>query len=157
MIAETVFQRIVRRTGKKPTDCKCRLCQQQCRVCPCLGTPEDIERLIEAGYAGKLALTDWCVGQMVGAVPYPITMVQAQQTDEGCIFFHDGLCELHDKGLKPTEGKLSHHSTKIENFRFRNSISWNVAKEWVEERNAETIQRIAEKLKTKWSNDTTGV
>ena len=98
MIAETTFQRIVRRTGKKPTDCKCRLCQQQCRVCPCLGTPEDIERLIDAGYAGKLALTDWCVGQMVGAVPYPITMVQAQQTDEGCIFFHDGLCELHDKG-----------------------------------------------------------
>lgn len=150
MIAETTFQRIIRRTGRKPSECKCRLCQQQCRTCPCLGTPEDIERLIDAGYGDKLALTDWCVGQLAGAIPAPITMVQAQQTDKGCIFFHDGLCELHGKGLKPTEGRLSHHTTKIENFRFRNSIAWNVAKEWIDKRNFETIQRLTEKLKAQW-------
>ncbi len=113
-----------------------------------MGTPADIERLIDAGYSDKLAITDWCVGQLVGAIPYPIPMVQAIQTDTGCIFFHDGLCELHDQGLKPTEGRLSHHSTQLEKFRFRNSIAWNVAKEWINEQNADTIRRIMDKLKT---------
>lgn len=101
---ETTLQHIIRRTGKKPISCKCKQCQQQCRTCPCLGTPSDIERLIDAGYSEQLAEMDWCVGQLVGAIPYPIPMVQAIQTDTGCIFFHDGLCVLHDKGLKPTEG-----------------------------------------------------
>ncbi len=145
---ETTLQHIIRRTGKKPISCKCKQCQQQCRTCPCLGTPADIERLIDAGYSEQLAETDWCVGKLVGAIPYPIPMVQAIQTDTGCIFFHDGLCELHDKGLKPTEGRLSHHSTQLEKFRFRNSIAWNVAKEWINERNADTIRRIMDKLKT---------
>lgn len=144
---ETTFQRIIRRTGKKPTQCKCKQCQQQCRTCPCLGTPANIERLIDAGYAVKLAITDWFVGQLFGSIQFPIPMVQPIQTDSGCIFFHDGLCELHDRGLKPTEGRLSHHSTQPEQFRFRNSIAWNVAKEWIDERNSDTIQRIVDKMK----------
>lgn len=145
-MVETTLQRIIRRTGKKPISCKCKQCQQQCRTCPCLGTPEDIERLIDAGHADKLAVTDWYVGQLAGAITYPIPMVQTIQTDAGCIFFHNGLCELHDQGLKPTEGRLSHHSTQLEKFRFRNSIAWNVAKEWTNEQNADTIQRIMDKL-----------
>ena len=144
---ETTFQRIIRRTGRKPVSCKCRECQQQCRTCPCLGTPDDIERLIDAGYSDKLALTYWCVGQMFGAIPHPIRMVQAIQTDGGCIFFRDGLCELHECGFKPTEGRLSHHTTRLETFRFRNSLAWNVAKEWIDVRNDDTIQRIETKLK----------
>ncbi len=146
---ETTFQRIIRRTGKKPTNCKCKECQQQCRTCPCLGTPDDIERLINAGYSDKLALTDWYVGLIYGAIPGPVAMVQPIQTDAGCIFFHDGLCELHAKGLKPTEGRLSHHTTRPEKFRFRNSIAWNVAKEWISERNIETIKRIVAKIEKK--------
>lgn len=147
MNAETTFERIIRRTGRKPVSCKCKLCKQQCRMCPCLGTPEDIERIIDAGFADRLAWTDWCTGMMMGATPYPIPMVQAQQTDAGCIFLRDGLCELHDKGLKPTEGKLSHHTTKLETFTVRKSIAWNVAKEWIDSHNADTIRRVAEKLK----------
>lgn len=147
MNAETTFERIIRRTGRKPSSCKCKLCKQQCRTCPCLGTPEDIEHLIDAGFADRLAWTDWCVGMMMGVIHVPIVMVQAQQTDTGCIFLHDGLCELHDKGLKPTEGKLSHHTTKLETFTVRKSIAWNVAKEWIDSHNVDTIRRVAEKLK----------
>lgn len=60
-------------------------------------------------------------------------------------WFHvDGLCELHDAGLKPTEGKLSHHSIRIDNFKASKSISWNVAKEWLNEENVECIVKICE-------------
>lgn len=41
LIKETQLQRIIRKTGRKPVQCKCRLCKQQCHT-PCLGTPQDI-------------------------------------------------------------------------------------------------------------------
>jgi hypothetical protein len=70
-------------------------------------------------------------------------MVQAICEDNGfCTFYHDGLCELHDRGLKPTEGRLSHHTITMENFKFGKSLSWNVAREWLDETNRPTIDRI---------------
>ena len=130
LIKETQLQRIIRKTGRKPCECKCSLCRMQCHT-PCLGTPQDIERLIDAGYA---------------VIDIPIPMIQAVAGDEYCIFYHNGLCELHDKGLKPTEGRLSHHSTRLDNFKASKSISWNVAKEWLSEENAEVIERVADKF-----------
>ena len=73
-------------------------------------------------------------------------MIQIASSDDYCSFFHNGLCELHDRGLKPTEGRLSHHSTRIDNFKASKSIAWNVAKEWLSEENADTIERIADKF-----------
>ena len=125
LIKETQLQRIIRKTGRKPIQCKCKLCKQQCHT-PCLGTPQDVLRLIEAGYKDRLAATEWYV--------------------DWCTFYKDGLCELHDSGLKPTEGKLSHHSIRIDNFKASKSIAWNVAKEWLNEENAECIEKICEAL-----------
>jgi len=48
--------------------------------------------------------------------------------------------------LKPTEGKLSHHSIKVDNWTPRKSISWNVAKEWENEDNAPVVEEILEEL-----------
>lgn len=138
---ETDFQKIIRKTGRKPISCKCQECKKQCKT-PCLGTPEDIQRLIDNGYKDKLFLSEWAVGKINGRLDHNIFMVQALMTDDGCIFFHDGLCELHDLGLKPTEGRLSHHSIKLENYSFTKGLSYNVAKLWEEEDNAELVYRI---------------
>lgn len=59
-------------------------------------------------------------------------MIQAKVGNGWCTFYHDGKCELHDKGLKPTEGKLSHHTIKLDNWDPKRSISWLVAKEWLD-------------------------
>ena len=139
---ETSLQRIMRKTGRKPIECKCQKCKQQCKT-PCLGTPEDILRLIKAGYKERLAITHWWVGIARGKLDFPVIMIQARQEDNGyCTFFHDGLCELHELGLKPTEGRLSHHSITKENFKFGKSLSWNVAKEWMDMRNGEIVEEI---------------
>lgn len=138
---ETTLEKIIRKTGRKPVQCKCRKCKEQCKT-PCLGTPDDILRLIQAGYKDKLARTSWCVGMALGRINFPVPMVQAIQTVSGCIFLKDGLCELHDAGLKPTEGRLSHHSIRQENYKFNKSLSWNVAKEWLDESNWETVQCV---------------
>lgn len=145
MNKESTFQKIMRKTGRKPIECKCQLCKKQCST-PCLGTPEDIEKLIDSGYSDKLAVTDWAVGLYLGFINYSIPMIQAIQTDNGCIFFENGLCSLHEKGLKPTEGSLSHHSTKLDNFKFVKSISWNVAKEWNDPDNFKMIESVCQKF-----------
>lgn len=146
------LQRIAIKTGRKPCECKCKLCQMQCRT-PCLGTPQDILKLIDAGYVDRLAVTDWAAGILMGVISRPIPMIQAIQIDKSdldpkarCTFFHDGLCELHDKGLKPTEGRLSHHSHRIDNFKASRSISWAVAQEWLDPANLPVIDEIARKF-----------
>lgn len=138
---ETALQRIIRKTGCKPVSCRCAKCKEQCRT-PCLGTPEDILRLINAGYKERLAPTLWGVGLLLGRLPYAVPMVQAQQINGYCIFFRNGMCELHDAGLKPTEGRLSHHIITKANLKFGSSLSWNVAREWLEERNGTVIKEI---------------
>ncbi|MBF0648683.1 hypothetical protein IR083_07610 [Dysgonomonas sp. GY75] len=135
------LNRIINRTGRRETECNCELCQRQCKI-PCLGTPDDILKLLEAGYRDKLSFSQWMVGVMLGKFPLPVPMVQACRTEEGCVFFKDGLCELHALGLKPAEGKLSHHSTRLDNFIFESSISWNVAREWLDMCNYKKVIRI---------------
>lgn len=144
-VIESPLHRIIRKTGRKPCVCGCKLCQQQCHH-PCLGTPQDIEKLIDAGFGDKLALTDWAVGILMGVTNAPIPMIQATSNGGWCVFFHDGKCELHDLGLKPTEGRLSHHSTKIDTFTAKKSIAWNVAKEWFNPENREVVRRLARKF-----------
>ena len=143
----TSFQRVMLRTGRQPSECHCRRCQQQC-ITPCLGTPDDILRLMDAGYMDRLCITDWAAGVLMGVTRHLLTFIQADMlTDEKekrtrCTFFHDGRCELHEKGLKPTEGKLSHHSIRIDNFRAGRSLSWAVAQEWLEPENREKVLEV---------------
>lgn len=143
---ESMLEKIIRKTGRKPVCCKCQECKKQCMRAPCLGTPDDILKLIEAGFADKLALTHWATGLFLGRVNYTIRMIQAIATEQGCIFFENGLCQLHDLGLKPTEGKLSHHMIKLDNYQFNKSLSWQVAKTWIDVGNAEKVLNVFERF-----------
>lgn len=136
----------MRKTGTKPVECKCQSCKSQCQRCACLGLPKDIEKIIDAGHGDKIVRTDWAAGIAMGITNEIIPMFQAKLTSGGCVFFKDGLCELHDKKLKPTEGKLSHHTIGVTNFKAKKSLSWNVAKEWLNPENWEIIKRIEEKI-----------
>lgn len=149
MISENTLNKIIRKTGRKPVSCKCQLCKKQCTVVPCLGTPQDIEALIDAGHGEKIFPTDWWAGMLMGVIDRPIPLYAAELLPSGCTFLKDGLCTLHDSGLKPTEGKLSHHSVKPETFDKRKCLSWNVAKEWLDSANAEIIRRIELKCPNK--------
>ncbi|MDR2002669.1 MAG: hypothetical protein LBQ74_06530 [Prevotella sp.] len=52
-----ILDRIKKKTGKSEIECNCKLCQRQCKI-PCLATPDDILKLIEAGYRDKLFLSN---------------------------------------------------------------------------------------------------
>lgn len=143
---EKALERIIRETGRMPIECKCRLCQMQCKRAPCLGTPQDILALIKAGYREQLVFTVWMPAMVLGRLPFPIPMVQPRKTYGGCIFFEDGLCILHEAGLKPTEGRLSYHVLSEENFFFSKSLPWNVAREWINPENIDVIVRVLQSL-----------
>lgn len=145
LIRETSLQRIMRKTGRAPIQCKCNQCKNQCHT-PCLGTPEDIEKIIDAGYSDRLVLTQWAAGILMGVINVPVPMIQPVAGNEYCAFFENGLCILHDKDLKPTEGRLSHHTIKKDNFKPSMSIAWNVAKEWIMVENAEVIACVVKKF-----------
>ena len=56
----------------------------------------------------------------------------------------DGLCELHDLGLKPTEGVLT--SCRDKEVRFEDSVTRMVAGEWIREDNMADVMRVVFKL-----------
>lgn len=147
-MAETTLQRIARESECKPSECSCALCQSMCHT-PCLGTPEDIEKLVDAGYADRLVPTEWGVGMIVGLFSRPIYMLQADTVNGWCTFYHNGLCELHDRGLKPTEGQLAHHTDPIIHGNQPTSlnVAWLIAKEWMKDSNLPIIERICNKIK----------
>lgn len=120
-IMETTFERIIRKSGMKPVSCKCQLCKSQCHQ-PCWGTPEDMHKIIDAGFVKR------CMVQVYGETIFVTPLLDKSKS--ACTFFTDGLCELHDLGLKPTVGKLSHHSTSLETFKPKKSIAKFVLDEW---------------------------
>ena len=115
-------------------ECECDECKQYCKQRSCWGTPADIMRLIDAGYANRLML-DWWAGD--GSNYNDILLiVPAIKGAEGdlcpydprgtCTFFTDDeLCEIHK--IKPLEGKTSYHnsSNKLYNTHERIAMSWD--------------------------------
>ena len=145
---EASLQRVMRASGRVPVQCSCSICKQQCHT-PCLGTPDDIERIIDAGYADRLELTNLSTGIFLGVINDSVPMIQPVAGKEFCAFFENGLCILHDKNLKPTEGRLSHHTVRKDNFNPVMSLAWNVAKEWMMTDNMEVISRVLNKFQNK--------
>lgn len=151
MTRDEVFNRIARQIGKQPIACNCEKCREMCQRTPCLGTPQDILALIDAGYADKVCYTEWAAGMVLGHINRPIPMVQikskgGRKKDGCCVFFHNGMCELHESGLKPTEGKLSHHEVSVRELRKENNLTYQVAIEWCKEENLDVIREIVNKV-----------
>lgn len=127
--------------------CTCDKCKNVCKV-PCIGTPKDIEAIIDAGYADRLKETMWMVGYLA-VKEKPIAMIQPTEKDGWCAFRQpDGLCELHDRGLKPTEGVLASCKVIEEDDipTYETSVLRAVAHEWVKVENFATIMRVVFKF-----------
>jgi hypothetical protein len=120
--------------------CSCKACKGMCKKTPCLGTPSDILKIIEAGYKKEIASTYWAAGVVHGQGP--IEMFQPFQNKNGrCVFLDcNDLCKLHDKGLKPIEGRLASHKQK------GTPLAFFVARTWLFKRNDETILKIMQSL-----------
>lgn len=87
--------------------CACRKCRDMCAR-PCFPSPEEARR-IEAAFPGSLE-EDATIKRRRNAVDLEyLRVMRPKQTQSGCIFFKNGKCELHYKGLKPIEGRIATH------------------------------------------------
>ena len=137
-------------TGQASIECSCSTCKNMCIHTSCLGTPKDIEAIIDAGFGQYIKHSIWGVGFMMGFYAGFIDMYQLESTDKGCVLYKNGKCMLHRNGLKPIEGKLATHDGMVMNmFNYQKALPWNVAKTWLDESNKEIIERIKQKLDSK--------
>ena len=99
----------------------------------------------------SLSQAEGCNVNMIRMVGYlavkekPIAMIRPTEKDGWCAFRQpDGLCEPHDRGLKPTEGVLASCKVVEEDDipTYETSVLRAVAHEWVKVENFATIMRV---------------
>ena len=118
----------------KTVDCACRACVAMCERRPCFGTPEDLRKLVDAGFGDRLTLY-FKVHPSGAAHGYfehlvPSTVRSSKSPSEGrCTFLNvDGRCDLHDDALKPTEGRVAlHDMNNAQELRDSVAFMWNNA------------------------------
>lgn len=107
--------------------CSCQSCKSMCSNSVCLPKPEEARALIRAGYANRLGVYVFDDGRGYVA---PATKGHEGKTLPhtnvgGCTFqSSDGLCELHDRNLKPFEGRMSCHDRPYQSIRIEAISSW---------------------------------
>jgi len=121
-----------------PSNCDCEKCSNMCKA-PCCGTPEDFRNLIDNGFGNRLMIDDWLdeppmlkpamKGSESRKAPWET------RTEKGCTFWHNGKCDLHNSGLKPTQGKLALHAQSEEECDYIREI---IVNSW-ETEDADTI------------------
>lgn len=95
--------------------CSCERCALMCHHSPCTPTPEEAIRLLESEFAKHMMLTvipDIKKGRLA-AVIAPKGIHREDSPARRCILLENGLCRLHDTGLKPLEGRLASHDNTI--------------------------------------------
>ncbi len=94
----------------KEVSCSCVDCQGSCYVSPCIPSPEEVLNLMNLGYGKRLSVgfyTDQ-VRNCIQIFIYPIAIPHPHPLINPCNFLDQksGMCTLHDKGLKPLEGRI---------------------------------------------------
>lgn len=128
--------------------CDCKTCKMLC-IIPCVGTPKEIEKIIENGYADKLVLRpidyfyhdEWNTSFILCPKKNFNSMTCSFQDEEG-------HCELHKNNLKPCEGRKAscqreEKDCTEENIRAEIAMLWEMpfgkklVRKWCKERDIE--------------------
>lgn len=108
-------------------------------------TPDDVERLIAAGYESRLQISLQIPPQPLDQGSMGIVLVlpygesgNGNPVFKKCTFFdsNTGHCELHESGLKPTEGQCS--SSHYPNLK----LWMMVADSWATAKGTEVLQKF---------------
>ncbi len=129
------------------SQCSCDICSSMCQA-PCCGTPDDMQKLIDAGYIDRLMLDDWPDGETLikpalkGHEGYYAPF--ETKTVDGCTFWENGLCQLHALKLKPTVGRCVQHDTDNE---YHNNLKNHINKSWSTKKAKKMIEKYKEFFK----------
>lgn len=122
----------------KENECSCKICVNMCER-PCWGTPDEIQKIIDAGFGHKLMI-DWWENSVTGdryllcgaLVGYEKTYAPSKPLGKCAFLTKENLCEIHN--IKPAEGRVSHcnsllgYNQLIQNLRNDLSVQWQSEK-----------------------------
>ena len=103
--------------------CDCDECRDMCKR-PCWPTVDEAQAIIDAGY-GDYLMSDYhdpgdreTVYILCGRLKDhdKFSAPDWPSSEAGCVFQVDGLCLLHDDGLKPLEGRAALCDAKAARF-----------------------------------------
>lgn len=128
------------------SECQCQICKDMCKR-PCWPTPEEAEKLINAGHIKKLMLDYYFSDNDIELLCPALIGYEGKEAPffpVGKCIFQDisGLCELHDLNLKPTEGRKSICSRK--DIKIHQQLHKDIAMLW----DSEIGKNIIKKWKT---------
>lgn len=131
--------------GIIPSECACDLCVSMCTA-PCCGSVEDIEKIIDAGYAHRIMFDNLPTCRGSDEILKPALKGYegkrapwAVKSRKGCTFWDEnGRCELHNKNLKPVLGRVAIHGYPIDYHEQFGEIS---KEDWESERGKELISK----------------
>lgn len=114
-------------------ECNCNVCVSFCYHRPCWGTVEEMKKIIDAGYGNKLMQDYWSsegekedILIIVPAVKgFEQTCAPFFPTGKCAFLNNDNLCILHDKKLKPIEGRITYHVKQL-----KDNFHEELIKEW---------------------------
>lgn len=118
-------------TEFKENTCSCNGCKMMCKVSPCFPTPEQIEKYEKEGIMDFFSPTMWADRENGEVHVVFAPEGHHHKTVNGiplmrCVFHSpEDLCLLHDRGLKPTEGKLADHDDHSTDLRKHICSQWN--------------------------------
>lgn len=101
--------------GYEANNCSCMACKTMCLSSPCFPTPEEVVRLDKMGFGSDLMFTMFMNPETkeIYALVAPRSTEKMGGIINQCTFHNaQGLCDLHELGLKPTEGRLANHNQK---------------------------------------------
>lgn len=126
----------------KETSCTCEECIGMCKKRPCWGTPEEIEKIMDAGYSHRL-MYDYWVGNFTDREgDTPIIAPAIVNCESGyapfwptgrCTFLNNkDRCDIYN--IRPIEARVAHHNqTK--------GIHREIAKAWDTPEGTQVIAR----------------
>lgn len=141
-------------TGKEPVQCSCNACKKMCHGNACIGTPAEMMRILLAGHGSKLRNTLYTAGTNYGYPPVIMVMPGYDYTLQRCMFLtDDNLCELHDLGLKPMEGRFAACPEKYKKSIVPVAYQWVIMQQWALPNNQPLINALHAGLKIQYAAD----
>ena len=107
--------------------CQCDICIGMCKT-PCLPTPQQAIKLMDLGMTRRLKIVNWMDPNNCGRT---VETIRPRVEAGRCTFLNDGRCTLHNRGLKPLEGKLALHSISRS---MANEIHDDIARVWADDK-----------------------
>lgn len=112
-----------------------------CQDVMCLGTPDEIARLINAGYGNLLRPGVAMVTDGNEKDDVKVVMVQLTTDQDGhCVMNRNGKCLLQDLGLTPHVGKLHLSATESGSAPAIKGAFLDVIEQWADIRNVSAIK-----------------